>query len=791
MLRDYAKIGSVLKLYDSDGAVKRLTITEIKGEGGSCLVYGAKSPGGLKSVIKEFFPLLSQDYSFTRTDGELFIEKSVSVSEDFLLKEHRFVSSVSLMNKLAFSEETAEETLPAELLSNQNGIPYIMNEWNPQRVSCYEDVETSSLNEIATVCLHLSEITLAYHSMGLVHLDIKPSNILWSKKYHYIKLFDFDTINTLESSAQAYRLRGTDGFDAPEVEDHSMVNTKSDVYSIGAILFERVMGRPLNSTAGDRVSFGYEKTLPEMSLIVGEAPEAKALVKTILRGTICAAPGKRMNIAELKEMLSQLVKLTQTEEETDAEKVKPSFADRHKAAVIAAALCSALLLVCGTIFMLMRRFNNSVPVSDNLSLMGNSAAAELPEPVILQTNETNSEAPPENVSEQSAEAEYARRFSDEAAVRNDAAAEADAEPETTAPSTSAATSETSTQHTVRTTAPQSAAAPVSAVETLPRESAPEEIATEPETGEAPAPSEGFSYAIYEEGIELTAYDGSGGQVVIPQSINGCKVIKLGDDLFSNRNDITSFVVPEGIRELGYGVFRFCTRITEIKLPDSLEIIRSNALYGLWGMHEVFIPKNVYQIDGLTFGGWSGFDNIEVSEDNKWFCSVDGVLYNNRKTKLLFYPAYKSDKEFTIPDTVANIEVYAFDRPRYLEKLNIPASVSNIDPNQIFGSIKEFTLDPSNSCFTLYDGALFSKDMTSLLSYPAGSPREEWTVPSCVKRLECGSISLAYNLRTLIVLQMPEYIGEVAINDYHELHVSYNDTLYTPEEFYSLYRSMTS
>ena len=275
-------------------------------------------------------------------------------------------------------------------------------------------------------------------------------------------------------------------------------------------------------------------------------------------------------------------------------------------------------------------------------------------------------------------------------------------------------------------------------------------------------------------------------MIIPQSIDGYNVVKLGDNLFSNREDITEFVIPEGIRELGSGVFWFCTRLSEIKLPDSLEIIRSNALYGLWGVREVFIPENVFQIDTLTFGGWSGFERIEVAESNRHFCSADGVLYNKRKTKLIFYPPYKADSEFTIPDAVIYIDTYAFDRPKYLEKLNFPADISYIDPNQIFGSVKEFTLEPSNGYYTLYDGALFSKNMDSLLAYPAGSPRSEWTVPESVKRLECGCITLARNLKTLIIQQMPEYISEVSIMDFDELYISYNNSLYTPEEFYRLY-----
>ncbi len=777
MQRKYAETGSVLKLYDSDGAVKRFTITEIKGEGGNCLVYGAKTSGGLKSVIKEFFPLLSQDYSFTRTDGELFIEKSISVSEDFLLKEHRFVSSVSMMNRLAFSEETAEETLPAELLSNQNGIPYILTEWNPQRVLCYEEVETASLNEIAAVCLHLAEIISAYHNMGLVHLDIKPSNILWSKKYHYIKLFDFDTMDPLNNTAQAHRLRGTDGFDAPEVADHSMANTKADVYSIGAILFERVMGRTINSLAGDRVSFGYEKTLPEMPLFAGEAPEAAALVKRILRGTICAAPGKRMNIDELSRLLSQLVKLTQTEEEPAlAENGRPGFIFRHKAAAITLSLAAVLLLTGGVIFLVSRSGHDPVPVSgepENIASFTSSvsSATSSPEPDSAPAAVTSEEE-----TEQPAVSEEPHISAEAPETQQAVSTEPYTEPELPSQSTPASTA----KYVPEQTAPSNTTAP----STTSSATAAEVPVQEPEN--EPVPSEGFSYAVYEDGIELTRYDGNGGEVVIPQSIDGYNVVKLGDALFSNREDITSIVIPEGVRELGYSVFCFCTRLSEIKLPNSLEVIRSNALYGLWGVHEVFIPENVYHIDGLTFGGWSGFDKINVSENNRWFCAEDGVLYNKSMTKLLFYPAYKADKEFTIPDTVTGLDIYAFDRPRYLEKLNIPASVSNIVTDQIFGPVKEFTLDPANKNFTLYDGALFSKDMTSLIAYPAGSPREEWTVPASVKRLECGSISLAYNLRRINILQMPEYMGAVAIIDYQDLYISYNGTLYTPQEFYDLY-----
>ena len=54
-------------------------------------------------------------------------------------------------------------------------------------------------------------------------------------------------------------------------------------------------------------------------------------------------------------------------------------------------------------------------------------------------------------------------------------------------------------------------------------------------------------------------------------------------------------------------------------------------------------------------------NIYVDEDNRYFTSVDGVLYNKSKTELLFYPSYKSDSSYTILDSVTKIEVGAFQR----------------------------------------------------------------------------------------------------------------------------------
>ena len=49
------------------------------------------------------------------------------------------------------------------------------------------------------------------------------------------------------------------------------------------------------------------------------------------------------------------------------------------------------------------------------------------------------------------------------------------------------------------------------------------------------------------------------------------------------------------------------------------------------------------------------ETINVSENSKHYCSEDGVVYNKDKTELLWYPYSKTDKKFTVPDTVETVK----------------------------------------------------------------------------------------------------------------------------------------
>jgi len=100
----------------------------------------------------------------------------------------------------------------------------------------------------------------------------------------------------------------------------------------------------------------------------------------------------------------------------------------------------------------------------------------------------------------------------------------------------------------------------------------------------------------------------------------------------------------------------------------------------------------------------------VDTQNNAYSSVEGVLFNKKKTDLLAYPAGKQDKDYTIP-----------------------AGVKTIGPGAFSGctSLTGITVDTKNRAFSSIEGVLFNKKKKVLLAYPAGKQDKEYAIPSGV------------------------------------------------------------
>ena len=95
------------------------------------------------------------------------------------------------------------------------------------------------------------------------------------------------------------------------------------------------------------------------------------------------------------------------------------------------------------------------------------------------------------------------------------------------------------------------------------------------------------------------------------------------------------------------------------------------------MNSIFIPDSVTNIGEGAFSYCLGLTEILVDENNTYFTSDNGVLFNKNKTELYTYPAGKSEKEYTIPDSVTSILEDAFLFCSNLTSITIPDSVTSI------------------------------------------------------------------------------------------------------------------
>ena len=77
----------------------------------------------------------------------------------------------------------------------------------------------------------------------------------------------------------------------------------------------------------------------------------------------------------------------------------------------------------------------------------------------------------------------------------------------------------------------------------------------------------FEYMIYQGGITITKYNGTGGAVIIPSEIDGQPVTGVFDRVFWKNTSVTSITVPNSVTWMGLFVFEGANSLTTLTIPD--------------------------------------------------------------------------------------------------------------------------------------------------------------------------------------------------------------------------------
>jgi TolB-like protein/tetratricopeptide (TPR) repeat protein len=164
-----------------------------------------------------------------------------------------------------------------------------------------------SVDQALPIAVDMLAALAAIHARGIVHRDLKPSNVFFTA--HGIKLLDFGlarpelqaTQDSLDSMTRSGAVFGTPGYMAPEMIAGDPVDARSDLFAVGAILFEMLAGRP--AFGGRTVIAVVNATMTEQPPALA-GPPAVAAVDRVIRRALAKSPDGRPDSAQamIKEL---------------------------------------------------------------------------------------------------------------------------------------------------------------------------------------------------------------------------------------------------------------------------------------------------------------------------------------------------------------------------------------------------------------------------------------------------------------------------------------------------------
>ncbi|UQA58111.1 protein kinase domain-containing protein [Polyangium aurulentum] len=165
--------------------------------------------------------------------------------------------------------------------------------------------------EALDICAQIASAVEAAHRAGVIHRDLKPSNVMLTPNGK-IKVLDFGLAREIRrtsgsdgpSLTSAHVLVGTPGYMSPEQARGAKLDERTDVFAIGAILFECLTGAeafPGATVADVLVAILLQE--PDWSALPGDVPEpVRSLLERCLSKDVEARP---RDVGEVRSVLEQ------------------------------------------------------------------------------------------------------------------------------------------------------------------------------------------------------------------------------------------------------------------------------------------------------------------------------------------------------------------------------------------------------------------------------------------------------------------------------------------------------
>lgn len=283
----------------------------------------------------------------------------------------------------------------------------------------------------------------------------------------------------------------------------------------------------------------------------------------------------------------------------------------------------------------------------------------------------------------------------------------------------------------------------------------------------------WKYAVLEDGsAEIVKFEGSLGSgfgtaysLDVPEEVDGRTVTSIGVNAVNGYSeyDLDAITIPDSVTAIGDFAFGDNPGLTELSISDNV----------------VSLGDNPFAAMDRKYGEIGAVD-VKISKNHPTLALIDGVLFDKKNMRLIYYPSSKTETTYEIPQGTKEIGAYAFSDCTTLESIKIPNSVTMIGTGAFHncGNLQNITipssvtrikgnpftrtkasvcLEAGNTALQIKDGSLFSTADMRLISYLPENTASTYKIPDGTR--EIGQLAF-YIHGELTEVQIPSGVAAI-------------------------------
>ncbi|HJJ00621.1 MAG TPA: leucine-rich repeat protein [Coriobacteriaceae bacterium] len=228
--------------------------------------------------------------------------------------------------------------------------------------------------------------------------------------------------------------------------------------------------------------------------------------------------------------------------------------------------------------------------------------------------------------------------------------------------------------------------------------------------------EWVEYATYEYDLDdvgnatITKYHGNTRALIIPDELDGHKVVGIGSNSFKSNAYLMTVQIPDSVTSMGDFAFAYCPALSSVNLPASLKTLGAAAFRDDDAIASVTVPASLESCgDFVSYGG--PFNECDGLKEVRFERGTTRVAYN-------LLSDCTGIESIAVPEGVTVIEGGAFDNCPRLASVSLPSTLTEIGANAFRGCASLATIKIPDSVTSMGDFAFAYCPALSSVNLPA-------------------------------------------------------------------------